>query len=624
MSEMDTSELTDLAEQIDARSTELSETIESGEFTEADVTEVEDLAAAFEQINDVVLERDTEQAALRERAEAARQRIAGGEATAEGVEAAAADDEDEDEDEDEMAADAEAPAEAPVEGAEGAEVEAEAPAEAAAAVEPAVEAAPAAPAPVHAQAAVTPPAPKQRARTLAQRLNNRQSARTSTLAPTAADTGNGSMQAGLMSTGFTPGIDPGTSIQIDALAKAIVEKHNRMGVVPAGISQEFVALATAEMPHERNQMMLAEDPERNYVMFRQVQDMVTLVASGQPIDHLVASGGPCAPFPARYDIFRLAQPHDPMERKLPSLGAPRAGIRYTIPPDFREARAGIGVVSCEEDAAGYGSGSGQATPKPCVHLDCPEVVECCVETVSRCIEFGNLQFRAFPEWVEARVMDLMVEFQSVKEVLYLDVIDDPANSIQATTDPASGYGAMRRILNDVRKAAVAYRRRNGMDDGAPLDWCAPGWLPEVMLADAINDHSLGLAQLELAIASMEAAFRRMGVSVSWYYDSATGADQAFSAAQADGPLNDYPEDAVSYLFAPGTFIRLDGGQLDLGIVRDSVLNRTNDLQIFAEEWTQVCKLGIESVRIEHQGVCPNGAAPEPAALIVCGEGGSGS
>ena len=85
-----------------------------------------------------------------------------------------------------------------------------------------------------------------------------------------------------------------------------------------------------------------------------------------------------------------------------------------------------------------------------------------------------------------------------------------------------------------------------------------------------------------------------------------------------GALKDWPEDAVTYLYAPGTFVRLDGGTLDVGLIRDSLLNRTNDLEIFAEEWTQVCKLGIESIKITHQGLCPNGAAPEPDELIVCG------
>ena len=37
----------------------------------------------------------------------------------------------------------------------------------------------------------------------------------------------------------------------------------------------------------------------------------------------------------------------------------------------------------------------------------------------------------------------------------------------------------------------------------------------------------------------------------------------------------------------GTMVFLDGGTLELGIVRDSALNSTNDYQIFAESFEDV-------------------------------------
>jgi hypothetical protein len=35
-------------------------------------------------------------------------------------------------------------------------------------------------------------------------------------------------------------------------------------------------------------------------------------------------------------------------------------------------------------------------------------------------------------------------------------------------------------------------------------------------------------------------------------------------------------------FPEGTFLYIDGGTLDLGLVRDSTLNSTNDFQVFGE------------------------------------------
>jgi hypothetical protein len=116
-------------------------------------------------------------------------------------------------------------------------------------------------------------------------------------------------------------------------------------------------------------------------------------------------------------------------------------------------------------------------------------------------------------------------------------------------------------------------------------------------------------------------FAQANLDVTWYYDSATGAGQAFNTDQGVGDLNSFPSTTVSYLFAPGTFVRLDNGTLDVGIVRDSILNGTNDLQMFAEQWIQVCMVGLESLRIEHT-LCPDGTAPEPVTPLTCPTGSS--
>jgi hypothetical protein len=42
---------------------------------------------------------------------------------------------------------------------------------------------------------------------------------------------------------------------------------------------------------------------------------------------------------------------------------------------------------------------------------------------------------------------------------------------------------------------------------------------------------------------------------------------------------------------------LDGGTLDLGLVRDSTLNSTNDYKIFLETFEGVAKVGVESLRV---------------------------
>ncbi len=42
---------------------------------------------------------------------------------------------------------------------------------------------------------------------------------------------------------------------------------------------------------------------------------------------------------------------------------------------------------------------------------------------------------------------------------------------------------------------------------------------------------------------------------------------------------------------------LDGGSLDLGIIRDSSLVGTNDYKMFVETFENVAKVGIESLKV---------------------------
>jgi hypothetical protein len=59
-----------------------------------------------------------------------------------------------------------------------------------------------------------------------------------------------------------------------------------------------------------------------------------------------------------------------------------------------------------------------------------------------------------------------------------------------------------------------------------------------------------------------------------------------------------------FLFPPGSWLFLDGGELDLGIVRDSTLSATNDFESFAETWEAAAFVGSESLAVTST-VCPS-------------------
>lgn len=409
----------------------------------------------------------------------------------------------------------------------------------------------------------------------------------------------------LTASNAVPGASEGTVLDRTALATAIAKKRHGMNNASAG-SYERIVLATgqSDLPNK-----VTGGAEENFSVFETVRKQ--WAESRKQETALVASGGNCAPLQPSYEFFRLAQPLNPVESALPTVEAPRGGIRFITPPDWRDAFDGVRVTTEAEDAAGY-IPDGYTEPKPCVHVTCPPVEECRVDAVSQCVTFGNLNYRVFPEQVEAFLADLAVAFTQTKEVFYLDAIDGASTAVTAT--PA--YGATRGTTQTILAAAANYRRRQHMPIDSVLTLMLPSWMVEFIKVDLVNDHMLGLNFLTAGEAEVNAWLASANLDVAWYYDSATGAGQAFSDVQGAGAINPFPTSVVGYLFAPGTFVRLDGGTLDVGIVRDSILNGTNDLQIFSEQWVQVCQVGLESLRLEIT-LCPDGTGPEPVTPLLC-------
>jgi hypothetical protein len=85
------------------------------------------------------------------------------------------------------------------------------------------------------------------------------------------------------------------------------------------------------------------------------------------------------------------------------------------------------------------------------------------------------------------------------------------------------------------------------------------------------------------------------------------ASQVYANAAAGAAIPVYPAQIDSLLFVTGTKLFLDGGNLDLGLVRDSTLNARNRYRQFSETFEGVADRGIENLRLV-LSVLPTGAA----------------
>lgn len=406
-------------------------------------------------------------------------------------------------------------------------------------------------------------------------------------------------------------IDTGTPFEdvlgLSEVICALSERNNRASM--SGRQLQYVG--HVDLFADSDQRLLANDPVTNYVMLNAAAD------PGQATEHLqslVASGTLCPPDNPIYNFVRYAVPQAPVEAALPTVPAPRGGLRYIHTPDFRAAREAIGTRTAAQNA------DPNTEDKPCSRAVCPNISEAYVTAVSECVKWDNLTYRAFPELVANYMADVAVNFASVKECLYLTAIDDASTEVTADV-PA--YGAMRALTFQLRAAASAYRKRQNMPRTAPLVWMAPNWLPDVLIADMVNDHALGLDMLTRASEGLIAqVFSNLNILPVWYNDQASCTDtwtqdlQAWRYPQGAGDINLWPHEPITYLHAPGEFVRMDAGSLDVGLVRDSALNSTNDLELFAEQWVGVVHLGLEAIKITHT-ICPNGTAPDAVAELAC-------
>ena len=371
-----------------------------------------------------------------------------------------------------------------------------------------------------------------------------------------------------------PGYTAGSSIDdMGGVAEAMAKRIHTLRRVNGGDGeQHIVASVTTKFPEERT---LTQDAESNW---NKIQSVVGPEA-------LVASGGHQAPFEVKYDIFGLGTAVRPVRDCLPRFQADRGGIRYIVPPVLADYSGAVGIWTAANDSA--------ETPSPSAKLSLTVTAasETTVSTdaVTLQLQFGNLLTRAYPELI-ARHNELgLIQHAREAEGNLLTKIGAASTAVTST----SVVGLARDFLVQLGRAATAYRSRHRLDADAPLRVIMPAWIKDAMAADLTlsmpGDSTLN------AYAEIEGYIASRGINVCYSLDIAGGT--AAFAAQSSGAMTEFPDTFIWYMFAEGSFLFLDGGTLDLGIIRDSTLVGTNDYKMFVETFENVAKVGVESIQV---------------------------
>ena len=365
-----------------------------------------------------------------------------------------------------------------------------------------------------------------------------------------------------------PGYSAGSEVKDMAEVAGLMAKrlHGFRNVNGGNGEQHIVASFSTSFPEERT---LTTDAESNWAKINAVTSP----------EALVASGGHAAPFEVKYDIFGIGTTARPVRDCLPKFQANRGGIRFVTPP----------VLSSYANAVGLWTNAVDTNPgtdvKASLTVSAAAETTVATDAVTLQMQFGNLATRAYPELI-ARHNELGL-IQHAREAEQNLMTKIGAASTAITSTSLIGFG--RDFLVQMGRAAAAYRSRHRLETDAPLRAIIPGWVKDAMVADLTiampGDNTLN------AYAEIDGYAASRGVNLC------TSLDATVFGSQSAAAMLEFPDSFVWYLFAEGSFLFLDGGTLDLGIVRDSTLVGTNDYKMFVETFEGVAFVGVESLQI---------------------------
>jgi hypothetical protein len=387
-----------------------------------------------------------------------------------------------------------------------------------------------------------------------------------------------------------PNLPMGSKLpNLRAVAQALVERKKAWGNIGGNGDGEKSTVAKFTTSYPEDRILSETDLKGNRAKVE------TVVASAMKRDEtgaLIAAGGLAAPVNMRYELFGFSESTDrPVRDSLLVFNADRGGIRYINPPVIADVNGAVSLWTLEDDEAAATEGEASPT-KPCLRVTAGSEVNVYIEAIPLCLTFGNLVSRTYPELVERHTELAMVWHARYAETRLLTRIGALSTSVSAPKQ----LGAARDIFVQVDQAAAAYRSRHRLDAKAPLRVIFPEWFKNALRAD-LTKQLPGDGQdvtFNLADGDINRWFASRQINVTWHIDGETG--QIFGQ-QSAGALLAFPANVIWYMFAEGTFLFLDGGELDLGLVRDSTLNGTNDYKIFLETFEGVAKVGIEALRV---------------------------
>jgi hypothetical protein len=382
-----------------------------------------------------------------------------------------------------------------------------------------------------------------------------------------------------------PGKAAGADIvSMDDLGDAFSKKSRAIPISRTGSTEQGHIVATI-----KNQFEHTVD---NNTSFSKVGQLIKHLTRPEMAEALVAGGGWCAPSEIRYDFFNIACSDGLID--LPTVGITRGGIQFPVSPSLADAvgsnafggfavtfsNASVPWLWTEADDEATVTGSPN---KPCMRVPCPTFDEERLDCYGICLTAGNLTNDAYPEATQNTLQLLMAAHERAINARLIALMVAASGAATAITGGAATDAAAPRIYDAVSLAATDYRARYGMCTDDVLEVVLPYWVRDVLRADLAWKAGVDAWQA-VADAEITSFFTARNVRVQWVSDWQVRGSGQFGNATG---LVAWPTTVNFMIFAAGTFLHGQGMTLDLGVIRDSVLNAEND---YTAAWSEECHL----------------------------------
>lgn len=388
--------------------------------------------------------------------------------------------------------------------------------------------------------------------------------------------------------GDIPGITAGTQLNgMDDVVEAMTKKVNAMRGVGGDGEHIVVASFAFDEAAAEERTLKPGDLNGNA---KKIRDFLA-EPEALTREALVAAAW-CAPRTPIYDVPTVGTTARPVRDALPSFNAERGGITWIAPPGLPDLASATSLWRYDgtewlsySDAEGTTETDPVAT-KPCLTIPCGPEKTADVDAIPVCFCFDNLGARAFPEWVRGNTELVLVGQARFAEQVLLSKMYAVAATGSSCGTPATQVGAARDFVLTVQTAAAAARWRLRLAENAPLQLLAPAWVATAIAVD-LGLQAPGDNTFVTGTSGVDGYFREFGVDPIWHYDDVPGGSGAFTGCA-------FPSAADWLLFPTGSFLRLDTGELNLGVVRTKEDVQKNKYCEFSETFETVAYVGPDA------------------------------